>query len=86
MIIKGGTLITPFRRMCNTDVAFSGDTITAIGTNISDDEVFDASGCYVCPGLVDIHTHGGGGASLRIKVNEECVVPEIAECGGSVDG
>ena len=70
MIIKGGTLITPFRRMCNTDVAFSGDTITAIGTNISDDEVFDASGCYVCPGLVDIHTHGGGGGDYMDATEE----------------
>lgn len=61
MIIKGGTLITPFEKKSAFDVNIMGDTITAIGKDISGGDIFDATGLYVCPGLIDIHTHGGFG-------------------------
>ena len=34
-----------------------GGKITAIGQNLSGDEVIDATGCYVMPGGIDPHTH-----------------------------
>ena len=37
-----------------------GETITAVGPRVTGGE--DAAGCYLIPGLVDIHTHGGAGA------------------------
>lgn len=61
MLIKGGTLVTPFVRRNKTDVLFKDGIITAIDVDLFDEDIFDAEGCYVCPGLVDIHTHGGGG-------------------------
>lgn len=38
-----------------TDVYTDGERISASG---SDEDVFDASGCYLIPGLTDIHFHG----------------------------
>jgi len=43
----------------NADIEFD-KTITAIGS-LSGEADFDAAGCYVIPGLVDIHTHGAMG-------------------------
>jgi N-acetylglucosamine-6-phosphate deacetylase len=41
-----------------------GDTIAATGTGTgrpAADEVVDLSGCWLSPGFVDLHGHGGGG-------------------------
>ena len=37
------------------DLCFDGDKISA---SSGDGEVFDAAGCYVIPGLTDLHFHG----------------------------
>jgi dihydroorotase len=57
-VIKNGHLIEPSASISEImDVAFEGTTITAIGKDLSGDEIIDATGCVVCPGLVDIHVH-----------------------------
>ena len=58
MRIKNGNVFTAgsFQKM---DLEFSR-TITALGT-LSGPGDLDAAGCYVIPGLVDIHTHGAVG-------------------------
>lgn len=70
MIIKNGTVIIGLNKYENTDVAFEAGTITKIGKNLQGDVMFDASGCYVCPGLIDIHTHGGGGGDYMDATDE----------------
>ncbi len=67
LLIAGGTVVdaTGSRR---ADVALSGGLIAAVEERIeprAGDTVLDASGCYVAPGLVDIHTH------LREPGNED---------------
>lgn len=60
------------------DVAYSDGCITDISENISmTDNVIDCSGCYVLPGLTDIHLHGGAGAD--VCNGNSCSLDNIAE-------
>lgn len=42
------------------DIEIKGEQITNIGAKCSGESEIDASGCFVLPGLVDLHTHGIG--------------------------
>ena len=68
MIIKGGLAFDGSgfaeRDVCIdggvfADAALAGDAEGAAGA-----EVVDATGCYVIPGLVDLHFHGSAGADI----------------------
>ena len=37
------------------------------------DEIIDAKGCYVSPGFIDTHVHGGGGADVMDATEESLV-------------
>lgn len=71
-LVDGGTVVE------NGWVRFDGDTIGAVGTGdgwrdepgamdaagTASSTVTDAAGAWLTPGFVDIHVHGGGGASF----------------------
>ncbi|MCC6796706.1 MAG: dihydroorotase [Candidatus Hydrogenedentes bacterium] len=58
LVIKNGHLIEPTAKFsAPTDILIEGKFVKQIGKNLSGDEVIDAKGCVVCPGLVDIHVH-----------------------------
>lgn len=59
MVIRNAKVLIG-KEFVNTDLTFE-KTITGIGAAETSDEVLDAAGCYVLPGLVDIHTHGAVG-------------------------
>ena len=44
-----------------------GDTITATGTGVAPDadDTVDIAGKWLTPGFLDLHGHGGGGASFE---------------------
>ncbi|MBM3290857.1 MAG: dihydroorotase, partial [Candidatus Hydrogenedentes bacterium] len=58
IVIKNGHLIEPTTRISGPmDILVDGKFVKQIGKNLRGDEVIDAAGCVVCPGLVDIHVH-----------------------------
>ncbi len=61
MIIKNGHVINPVTGTdAVLDVRIDGDQVTEMTQNLQvrdDDELIDASGCYVFPGFIDLHVH-----------------------------
>ena len=78
LIIKNGTLIDPAQSIHESkDIGFHDGLVTTISTNIpSDDarEVINAEGCYVTPGLIDLHVHVFHGVShFGIEPDPTCL-------------
>jgi len=60
LLIRGGRVIDPASRLDGrVDVLIENGRIAQIGDGLKarNAEVFDASGCVVTPGFIDIHTH-----------------------------
>lgn len=61
ILIKNGRLIDPSTKRDEiVDIAIEGDKVKEIGKNLPEDkfeQVIDATGCVVAPGLIDIHVH-----------------------------
>ena len=56
MIIANGTILTP-AGMERADVRIADGKIVETGDHLTGEAKFDASGAWVGPGLVDLHTH-----------------------------
>ena len=61
MKITGGSVFDLQKGFVERDVCFDGPLLTL---DSRDDESYDAAGCYVIPGLTDVHFHGCRGADL----------------------
>jgi dihydroorotase len=57
ILIKNGTIIDPARKVLAKGNLFIRDGIIADDPNDKPDRTIDAAGCYVVPGLIDIHVH-----------------------------
>jgi len=57
MLIKNAKVFINGRYL-DVDVKFADGIITAVGKDLVDDEVIDAGGNYLFPGMVDTHIHG----------------------------
>ncbi|MEO5974351.1 MAG: dihydroorotase [Ilumatobacteraceae bacterium] len=79
MVIKGGTVITGSTQRL-ADVAIANGLITEVGSNLSGDDTLDASGCIVCSGFVDLHTH------LREPGREDTETIETGSRAGALGG
>ena len=67
MLIKNGKVFLG-KSFKEADIAFE-ERIVAIG-KLEGEADFDASGCYVIPGLVDIHSHGAMGQDFSDGIAE----------------
>jgi len=61
LIIKNGTLIDPAQSIhTRKDIAFTDSCVSTVSDDIPTSEardVINADGCYVTPGLIDLHVH-----------------------------
>jgi dihydropyrimidinase len=73
LVVAGGTLIIPGCGQFRADVGISGDKIVALGDDLARDaeEVFDAAGKMVLPGIFDPHTHIGNERSYEEEAETE---------------
>ena len=75
LLVRGGTVVTADGSRI-ADVGVDGGRISAIEPDLSGpaaraDEVIDATGLLVLPGVVDVHTHGtSNAATLAERVKE----------------
>ncbi|MEW6749677.1 MAG: amidohydrolase/deacetylase family metallohydrolase [Candidatus Latescibacterota bacterium] len=91
LLIKGGTVIDPARKVhAPGDVALSGGKIAALEDDIpaaQAQQVIDASGKWVTPGLIDLHTHVyWGGTGLGLEPDPVCArtgVTTIVDAGSA---
>jgi dihydroorotase len=82
LVIRGGTVVDAGGSR-QADVAVQGGTITAVEPTVEAGpgvQVLDASGCLVCPGLVDLHTH------LREPGREEAETVETGSRAAALGG
>lgn len=81
LVIVGGTVLDQHGER-RADVAISGDQITEVGDRLdaTGARVLDASGCIVCPGFVDLHTH------LREPGREEAETIETGSRAAALGG
>lgn len=68
--IKSDRIITP-EGLLSGYVYFEDGRIAEVGaTELPFDEEYDATGLFVSPGFIDIHTHGGGGYPFEGSVSD----------------
>ena len=92
-IIRGGHVINPSTGVaCTADIGIKGGKIAEIDYSCSlsannSSDVFDASGCIVTPGLIDLHVHAYEHATpLGINVDAHCLargVTTVVDAGSA---
>ena len=69
MKITGGKVFDLEKGFVERDVCFDGGLLTP---DSRDGESYDASGCYVIPGLTDVHFHGCRGRICPTATRTDC--------------
>lgn len=71
MIVRNGTVVTPFKLLEKTDIQIENGLVTGLGRfEEYSEESVDAAECYVAPGFIDIHLHGGYGGDFMDATTE----------------
>jgi dihydropyrimidinase len=85
MLIRGGTVIDE-GGMRRADVAIADGKIAAVGLDLNVDgerETVDASGAYVIPGAIDVHTHFDLPVGIVRSADDFTTGTIAAACGGT---
>lgn len=82
IVIKNGIVVTP-ECVTKADVAISGETIAAIGTNLAGVFVIDARDKYVIPGAIDPHVHLEMPVGATQSADTWATGTIAAACGGT---
>ena len=101
LLIKAGTIVDGTNRSeYISDILVEDGRIVQIGQelNVAAEQVLDASGCYVMPGLIDLHVHlrdpglthkedlmTGAMAAARGGVTSICAMPNTKPAVDNVD-
>jgi dihydropyrimidinase len=84
LLIKNGLLITPLGELAG-DLRIVDERIHSLGAELTPEpgeEVLDASGCVVLPGMVDPHTHIQLDTGIYKTPDDWAVGTRTAACGG----
>jgi dihydropyrimidinase len=84
LIVKHGTVVTA-TDIYQADIGVSDGKVVQIGGDLPEDgaRVIDATGCYVMPGGVDVHTHLDSPSFGAITVDDFRTGTIAAACGGT---
>ena len=83
-IIRNGMVATD-SEVFTADILIDGEKISAVGTGLccDDAEIIDASGMYVLPGAVDVHTHMDLDVGFARAIDDFYDGTVAAACGGT---
>jgi N-acetylglucosamine-6-phosphate deacetylase len=72
LLLAGGRVVTPGGMLSPGWIRLDGSVIDAVGSGgVPDQPTVDLRGQWVLPGFVDLHVHGGGGASFTEGTGDE---------------
>ena len=87
LIIRNGTVVDPAnKRDEKADVAIDNGKIVDVAKDGRFRQTIDASGCFVCPGLIDYHMHLSPLAEIGVGGELACFpsgVTSAVDCGSS---
>jgi len=89
LVIQNGTILDPSQNLQQkADVLIENGRVSKIGSGLKADQTIDATGCYVTPGLIDVHVHfrepgdeeeetiaSGAAAAAAAGFTTVCVMP-----------
>ena len=81
-VIKGGTIVTADETY-RADIGIAASRIAAIGLELKGEETIDATGKYVMPGGLDVHTHLEMPFGGTVTADDWQSGTTAAACGGT---